>query len=199
MIMDNKELKKRSRQAAIISLSGFLIVILVFVAASFKLYDLDAEIEVKKLEIKEKDITIGVKLDTIRLLNDEINLLKDPTIKPLAHVIKLDGISYEQPSTGKKYQLYDFTIWITSSQITLNKIKSVNYYTPVKSILQKNKLSVNRSNSFVVSYRGWGCTDIKITVTYEDGEVEEKEFDMCEFLNGEGKQQRTFSVMRKSG
>ena len=199
MKIDNKKLKKQSRQAAIISLSGFLIVIFVFAAASFKLHDLDSEIDNKKQEIKEKDETIESKLDTIRLLNDEINILKDPTIKPLAHVIKLDGMSYEQPSTGKKYQLYDFTIWITSSQTTLNKVKSVNYYTPVKSILKKNKLSVNRSNSFVVSYRGWGCTDIKITVTYEDGTVEDKDFDMCEFLNGEGKQQRTYNIIRKNG
>ena len=122
MKIDNKKLKKQSRQAAIISLSGFLIVIFVFAAASFKLHDLDSEIDNKKQEIKEKDETIESKLDTIRLLNNEINILKDPTIKPLAHVIKLDGMSYEQPSTGKKYQLYDFTIWITSSQTTLNKV-----------------------------------------------------------------------------
>ena len=49
--MDSKSLKKKSKQGAIISLLGFIIVIAVFVFAAMKLNNLNKEIELKESRI----------------------------------------------------------------------------------------------------------------------------------------------------
>jgi len=184
--MENKELRKKSKQGGIISLVGFFIVILVFVFAAIKLNDLNDTIKLKTDELSSLDTIIENQNKNIELnknqvkeLVAEINKLKDPSIQPDASAVELPGIF-----DSKGRQVYDFTIWITSSQFTLNKISKVTYHFDQASYIIKNRESTNKSNGFLVSYRGWGCLSlVKATVEYENNETEVVYFDMCEKLS----------------
>ena len=177
--MDNNQLKKMSRQGARISLFGFLIIISVFVFAALKLNKLNIQIASKSEELTNLDSTIVDQKADIKELQDEINALKDPSLKPQAYAVLLPNI--KDPRTGN--QIYDFNIWITSSQYTLNRIESIEYFFEHPTMLLKNRQSKNKSNSFLVSYRGWGCLkSIRAEVKYKNGKTEIVSFDMCEAL-----------------
>lgn len=176
--MDYNQLKKRSRQGARISLFGFLIIISVFIFAGLKLNKLNIEIASKSKELTNLVSTIDDQKAEIKKLQNEINALKDPSLKPQAYAVLLPNIKDPQG-----YQIYDFNIWITSSQYTLNRIESIEYFFDHPTMLLKNRQSKNKSNSFLVSYRGWGCLkSIKAEVKYKNGKTEIISFDMCEAL-----------------
>ncbi|MFT4576201.1 MAG: hypothetical protein ACI9SI_001120 [Polaribacter sp.] len=177
--MDNSQLRKKSRQGAGISAIGFLIMIFVFVFAAFKLNTLNNDILEKTQEKIDLDSTITKQRSDIQNLKDEINNLKDPSLKPQAYAVLLPNIK----DHVTKNQVYDFNLWITSSQFTLNKIKKVEYTFKHKTMLLKKRDSKNKSNSFLVSYRGWGCLKfVIIKVTYIDNTTETINFDMCSAL-----------------
>ncbi len=183
--MDNENLKKRSRQGAVISAVGFFIVILVFVYASWKLKSLNAMIKLKSQEITALDSTISKQNEEIedrqQLVDNlvaEINKLRDPSIQPKASAVKIPGIFDNQ-----NRQIYDFTLWITSSQYTLNRISKVSYHFQNSTYLLKDRVSEDSSNRFLISYRGWGCLSVvKIDVAYNNGESETIYFNMCDAL-----------------
>jgi uncharacterized coiled-coil protein SlyX len=184
--MDSKQLKKRSKQGAIISVFGFLIIVFAFVIAYRELSSLNAIITSKNIEIdaldstlKSQKETIEFNQDLIKSLVDEINKLRDPAIQPNARAVKQPNI-YDP----KGRQIYDFTLWITTSQFTLNKIEKVTYLFKHKSVILKNKEAFDNSNGFLVSYRGWGCIPVvQITVNYIDGDEEVIYFNMCDGLD----------------
>lgn len=180
--MDINNIKKRSKHGAIISLIGLLIIIIAFGIAAISLRRLQQTIESKKHEIiildstkiaQEKEIDGNNKV--ISELVDEINRLKDPTICPHARAIAIPGLLDSQ-----KRQVYDFTVWITSSQFTLNRIRKVSYQFGHETFIIKNRESEDSSNGFLVSYRGWGCMAlVKISVEYVNQNSEIIYFDMC--------------------
>ena len=179
---NTKKLKRKSKQGAVISALGFIIIVFVFIFAAWKLNKLDSTIKLKSTEILALDSIINNQNDEIKLkqklvtdLVDEINKLRDPSIQPKAKAIKIPGIF-----DPKKRQIYDFTVWITSSKHTLNKIKKVTYQFGEKSFILKNRESIDSSNGFLVSYRGWGCLSVvKIFIQYDDDETEIQYFNMC--------------------
>ena len=184
--MDNKQLKRKSKQGAIISLIGLFIVVLAFVFSANRLTDLNDNIRLKTEELDSLGSTISQQKERIdanqNLINDlvnEINKLRDPNIKPNARAVEIPGI---KDSKGR--QIYDFTVWITSSQHTLNKIKRVNYQFGHDTFIIKNRESNDRSNGFLVSYRGWGCLFVvKVIVEYDSNEKEDIYFNMCEEIS----------------
>lgn len=183
--MDNESLKKKSRQGALISSAGFLIIIFSFVFASLKLKSLNDEIAIKSVQISTLDSTIVKQSSDIeanqKLVADlvaEINKLRNPAIQPKVSAVEIPGIKDAQ-----NRQIFDFTLWITSSQYTLNRISKVSYRFENASYLLKDRESKDNSNGFLISYRGWGCLSlITITVDYVDGEKETLYFNMCEGL-----------------
>jgi hypothetical protein len=183
--MDNESLKKRSRQGAMISSIGFLIIILSFVFASWKLKNMNDIIVSKAIEISTLDSTITRQNGEIeskqKLVNDlvaEINKLRNPAIQPKVRAVEIPGLFDPQ-----NRQIFDFTLWITSSQFTLNRISKVSYYFENATYLLKERESKDNSNGFLISYRGWGCLSVvKIMVEYENGEKETLYFNMCDGL-----------------
>src|SRR5210317_1138313 len=111
--MEIEKLKKSSRQGAIKSIFGFLIIIAVIVFAGFRLNALNEEISQKQAQVN--DLT-----ELQDELLEEINRLKDPTIQPHARAKEVPGIFDSQDR-----QIFDFTVWITSSQHTINQIDKV--------------------------------------------------------------------------
>jgi uncharacterized coiled-coil protein SlyX len=184
--MDSKQLKKRSKQGTFISIFGFLIIVFAFIIAYRELTNLNTIIASKNIEIDALDSTLNSQKETIEynqnLINslvDEINKLRDPTIQPNARAVKQPNI-YDPEGR----QIYDFTLWIATSQFTLNKIEKVTYLFKHKSVILKNKEAFDNSNGFLVSYRGWGCIPVvQITVKYMDGEEEVLYFNMCQGLD----------------
>lgn len=182
-MMDNKELKKKSRQGAIISLFGFLIVVVVFVFAANRLNSLNQTIKIKTSKLESLDSTMISQRNEIKanqkLVNrlvDDINKLRDPSIQPKSRAKKVPGIL-----DSKQRQIYDFTVWISSSNHTLKEISKVSYQFGHDTFIRKNRESSDLSNGFLVSYRGWGCLSVvKITVEYKDKEPEEIYFNMCD-------------------
>ena len=185
-MMDIKQLKKKSRQGAFISLFGFLIVISVFVFAANRLNDLNQTIKLKTSKLESLDSTIvkqnkeiEINQKLVKNLVDEINRLRDPSIQPNARAVKIPGIF-----DSKQRQIYDFTVWITSSQHTLNKITKVSYQFGHDTFILKNRESIDSSNGFLVSYRGWGCLSVvKLSVECEDDETEYIYFNMCDNIS----------------
>lgn len=180
--MEIQKIKAKSRQSAVISGTGFLIILVTFLFTSFKLYRYDEEIKQKSMELKNISDSIsslqkGIdeKQKLIGQLVSEVNRLSDPSIQPKSESLKLPN----QFSNGR--QLYDFTLWITSSSYTLNKIRKVSYEFNHSTMILKTRESTNSSNGFLVSYRGWGCLRmVKLTITYTDGKTGSLFFDMCE-------------------
>ena len=183
--MNNEQLKKKSKQGAIISFSGFLIIILVFVFAAFQLNDLNETIKLKTEKLTDLDSTIfkqSIVIEANQLLVndlvDEINKLRDTIIQPKARAVEIPGIFDSQ-----KRQIYDFTAWITTSQHTLNNIIRVTYKFGHDTFIIIDRVSNDSSNGFLVSYRGWGCLSVvKVTVEYEDAENEVLYFNMCDAI-----------------
>ena len=181
--MDNKQLKRKSKQGALISSLGFVIIILVFIFAASELNKLNDTIRLKTDKLESLDSTIvmqkkeiGANKNLVNSLVTEINKLRDPSIQPNARAVNIPGII-----DSKGRQVHDFTVWITSSQHTLNKITKVSYQFGLDTFIIKNRESNDKSNGFLVSYRGWGCLSVvKISVEYENKESEEIYFNMCE-------------------
>jgi len=184
--METEKLKKKSKQGALISSAGLVIILAVFIFASYQLKELNKTIEQKTRELVALDSVIttqNTEIETNKILIanlvDEINKLRDPAIQPHAGAVEIPGIKDPQ---GR--QVYDFTLWITSSQVTLNRISKVSYQFGNDTFLLKTRESEDNTNGFLVSYRGWGClTVVKLTVLYNNGESETVFFNMCEALN----------------
>jgi hypothetical protein len=184
--MDNTTLQKKSKQGAYISLIGFLFVIIAFAIGISEVSELNDSIDLKKTELAQMnraldstESVIKENRTNIATLMAEINKLKDPNIYPKSSSTLLPGVM-----DPKKRQVFDFTIWLTSSQATLNKITSVRYNFNNETFLLKDRESSNRSNGFLISYRGWGCLSyIAINITYQDGQTKTLYYDMCSDLN----------------
>lgn len=184
--MDNKQLKKRSKQGAVISSVGFLMVLGMFVYAGVTLNSLNEEILERSMKIEALDSLIIAQNQEIEgneqivvSLIEEINKLKDPSIKPKSKAVAIPGIFDSQ---GR--QVYDFTIWLTSSQFTLNRIAKATFKFSHGSFILTDRESSDKSNGFLVSYRGWGClTLVTVTIEFEDGEEETLFYNMCEELS----------------
>lgn len=182
-------------QGSLISVIGFVFILIGFIYAGTKLQELNGAIKDLNLEIDEKQAELSrldstnkaVELEiesnkaTITELVAEINRLTDPKITVKANATELPGIF-----DPKGRQVFDFNIWVTSSQNTLNRIKSVSYNFNESSFLMKNRESTDSSNGFSVGYRGWGCLSLVVVlVEYLDGTEDKLYFDMCEALRNE--------------
>lgn len=183
--MNNDKLKNQARQGAIISGLGFVVILIGFIIAGSKLSELNNSIAEKTMEFQLLDsinVAISHEIDTnqemIAQLIEEINRLKDPTIQVRANATAIPGLRDPQ-----NRQVFDFNLWVTSSQFTLNRIRKVNYNFSESSFMLKNRESTDDTNGFAVGYRGWGClTAVAVDVEYDDGETERIYFNMCEAL-----------------
>jgi hypothetical protein len=191
--MDNKTLKRRSRQGSLISALGFFVILIAFVYASVKLSGLNNEINQKTSELNRIDSILARKdslilnqtnliehnRNLIDTLVTQINELTDNRIYPKAQAVAIPGVL-----DGNKRQIYDFTIWITSSQVNLNEIVKVTYEFRHDTFLLNTRESTNVSNGFLVSYRGWGCLAIvELSIQYANNTTEKIFFNMCQEID----------------
>ena len=180
--MDKKEIKRKSRQASFISIIGFLIILIAFIYAALRLDKLNNTIQINKetLSMQDSILTtqnneIKTKQNLIKDLIEELDKYKDSEITANTKAVKLDGIFM----SGR--QIYDFTIWLTAGEETLNFIDNVKYKFNHESFILKERESAESSNGFLVSYRGWGCLQlVEIHIEYKDKEKEVVYFNMCE-------------------
>ena len=157
-----------------------------------KLNNLNKEIELKesridsltKIQVEQLDSiarqteTIEANKVLVKQLSEDLIRLQDPTVKPFTEAKEVPNML-----DHKKRQLYDFSIWVNSSNYTLDKISKVSYHFLQGETLQKVREGDNPSNGFLISYRGWGCFPLmRIVVTYKDGTTEDMYFDACEAL-----------------
>jgi len=186
--MNNEKLKNQARQGAIISGLGFLVIVIGFIIAGSKLSELNASIAEKTKEYQQLDslnVAISHEIESsqemIAILVEEINRLKDPSIQVKTNATAIPGLKDPQ-----NRQVFDFNLWVTSSQYTLNRIKKVTYNFHESSFMLKNRESTDGSNGFAVGYRGWGClTGVAVDVEYDGGETERIYFNMCEALKSQ--------------
>lgn len=187
--MDNKTLKRNSRIGALLSAIGFMCVIIAFVYSFIKLKDLNEMLLKKTVELERIDSILVSKDSVILVQNDviednkvlidtlinRVNRLTDSKIHPKARAVMIPGLL-----DSEHRQIYDFTVWISSSNLTLSKIRQVSYQFKHNTFLLHERESTDMSNGFLVSYRGWGCLSlVVITVQYDDGKIETIYFNMC--------------------
>ena len=183
--MDKTKLKRKSKQGAIMSFVGFLIVGLTIIYSIFQLKIVNKKLSFKETELQKLDSTIVFKNREITYkqglideLVTEINKLKNPEIKPKSKSVPLPGVKSQD---GRP--VYDFSLWITSSNFTLNKIRKVKYEFNHNTFILKNRESNDKSNGFAVNYRGWGCLKlVKINIEFNNGDIESIYYKMCEEL-----------------
>jgi hypothetical protein len=94
-MIDYKELRKKSRRAALLSASGFLIVILTFIFSSHEIKDLFDKNEEKKLIIKKK----GVIIDSLQSDISDLKRTNSDLKKELGN--KIFSIDAKSPNPGK--------------------------------------------------------------------------------------------------
>lgn len=190
--MEINDYKKRSKQGARISAVGFILVLVSFIYGSYQLNEIHEQVQAKTLELQNKRAQL-LKLDStlthqnkeieakqilVDNLISEINQLKDPTITPSSSATAIPGLK-----DSKNRQVYDFTVWVNSSNKTLNQIEKVAYEFGHGTFILTTRESSERSNGFLVSYRGWGCLSVvKIVITFNDGSQEHQYFEMCRDL-----------------
>ena len=184
------KIRKKSNQSAAITGIGFLLVVVGFSLASFKLHDMHSKIQVQKeilderiQEIEEKDILIAYKerkLESkskiLSSLMNEINEMGDSTIQ--VHC-RYDQITDDY--RNDKYQNFEWTFWITSSVHRMNQIEKVYFTADAANIINKNKASVECSNGFLVRYTHFDCIEsVKVIIQYKGGDKETIYYNTCE-------------------
>src|SRR6056297_7844 len=174
-MLDSKELKKRSRQGAMISIFGFLIVISAMAYASVELTELNQEIEEKRVVADS--------------LQTKINELTDSNLN-----VRVDA----EPLEISGRELFDVTIWLSSSYLTLFKIDRVEYSFKHDSFINKERASDNIEKAFLVSYWGWGCeTDLTVSIFYKDGTTDQIKINTCDKLEEAGFDLEEYQMSRK--
>ncbi|MFN4909509.1 MAG: pYEATS domain-containing protein [Bacteroidota bacterium] len=183
--MDSDLLKRRSRQGALISAMGFMFVVVAIVFSVLRLSELNRMVTEKTRELARidsvlivRDSVITLKTQQIDGLIDEINQLTDTRIYPKAKAVQIPGI---KDSQGR--QVYDFTIWVSTSHATMKQIQRVSYEFSHNTFILKTRESEDASNGFLVSYRGWGCMGVvHVVIQYHDNRKESLYFKMCDEL-----------------
>lgn len=163
-MLTSQELKKRSRQGALISIFGFLIIVAAMIYASVELSQVNQEITDKR--------------EVVDSLETRINELTDTNLE-----VKVDA----EPLDNEGQPLFDVTIWLSSSYLTLFKIDRVEYTFRHESYINKERVSNNIEKAFLVGYRGWGCeTNLTVSIYYKNGSSEERLINTCERLEEAG-------------
>ena len=170
--IEYKKLQKSSYISAFLSLMGFVIIVSSLAFSYFQIKQ--KEIRVKELTQKEQELASKIEDQERRI--EELEWASSPkAIFAQTKAVKLDGII---DSAGR--QIYDFSVWLQIPVLVKDKITKVEYFFDHPSMLKKMRESMEGSNGYSVSYRGWGCLNpIDIRIHLNDSEIYELVFDQC--------------------
>ena len=166
-------LASRSRLAAILALSVFLLLAVLIGRNVLRLNALESQIEQRQSVISALEASVGA------LKNEAYTLRYAPedSINVRAHAEAIPGIR----ENGK--QVRDFTIWIDLSTYRKKTLKRVTYRIFDENSPFDSRGSEYARNGFSISYRGTRCINrIAVDVVFEDGSTETIAFDSCKAL-----------------
>lgn len=181
-------LAKASRRAAMLSLSGVVIVLASLAYGSFRLYALRSEIA--DLETTKKGLgeDVGKLQDQLKSLQNSIQSLSYAKVTPQNEVFQVQATAKARPGVINPdgNGVYDFSIFINGSKELLSKIEKVTYDFDHPTFRKPHQEASDRNSKFLVQYVGWGClTQVGVTVYMKDGTKQSIPFDMCKSLGGD--------------
>ncbi|MGE5206231.1 MAG: pYEATS domain-containing protein [Chlamydiota bacterium] len=183
-----ERLAKASRRAAVVSLSGVLIVVLSLVYSTYRLAALRTEIgelQQKRTDLKKDVATLQGQLTEIKA---SIQGLTYANVTPQNEVFQLKASARALPGvkTPDGRPVYKFRVYVDGSASVLESIARVAYDFNHPTFRQPHVESTDRSNSFMVQYTGWGClTEVDVTVYLQNGKSQSIGFDMCKSLGAD--------------
>jgi cell division protein FtsB len=116
---------------------------------------------------------------SIDCLNSEIHKLENAPVRDLVtpRAIEVELTNQRDP---QGLQLYNYTLWLDMPASRKKDISRVKYFFDDKSMRLKTHLGTQPSNSFAVSYLGWGCfSDVVVTIDSPGQLFPPIHFDMC--------------------
>jgi hypothetical protein len=179
--MENKiNYKRTSKLASLITALGALFMVIAFVVFMLLNKKKSEALEVKDSELQKKDSITSVLQDSIQKLA--------PPIEPFAYAVATGrqsrpGVSY-MPREAPEF-IYSVGLVVADS--LKRRIERVSYFFDHPSFQRKNYVTSNLSDSFKISYRGWGCLDtVRIIITMTHNETNTLYFRMCDNLKLKG-------------
>jgi cell division protein FtsB len=195
-IPDYSMLKKSSRQAAIVTAIGAL---LVFGALAYSAWQLH-KLEQQHTALEQQ---IGSKRAELDALERQISVLRDQKRDILSDYKKDIGQSKQWPievavkpradarhtgsffSSGQR-QIH-YSIWLDIPDDRRDEIESVEYFFNHPSFTEPRMAGDPVTPGFRIEYIGWGCMrQLIITLTLKTGEKKQMDFDMCASIWDEG-------------
>ena len=119
---------------------------------------------------------------SIPCLQSKIEKLKNAPVRELVtpRAIEVELTNQRDPQ-GR--QLYNYTLWLDMPASRKKDISSVKYFFDDKSMRVKTHIGTQPSNSFAVSYKGWGCfSDVVVTIDSPGRLSPPIHFDMCKAI-----------------
>jgi hypothetical protein len=113
----------------------------------------------------------------------EIDRLKDAPIVSLV-TPRAIAIPLKEKRGANGEQLFNVLLWVEVPAVRKPDIVSVEYHFPSTWFIQKTHVSHEASNSFAVSYEGWGCeAHVSETIITRNGQrLGPLDFDLCKAL-----------------
>jgi len=168
-----KKLRRASTASALVSASGFVILILSVVFSYMQVQE--AQETVTALETQADELNDDIIAYKQQIADLEAASSPDAIIAQNT-TVRLDGIRDAQ-----ERQIYDFTIWLQVPILLKDQIDHVTYAFDHISKLRPNQTSSTYANGYAISYRGWGCfSGVVITVHLKDGGEHKLEYDQCD-------------------
>lgn len=183
-----EKLGKASRQAALMTLAGVIVVLLSLGYSAYQLRYLENEkkqlnVDIAKLTTKKTELTTQY-----QELTASIAALSYAKVSPHGQVFQLKASAKDIP--GRRAldgsPLYQFSVYVDASQDVLAKITKVAYELDDPSMKKPHKESTDASNKFAAGYTGWGCfSEVDATIYFKDGTTQSLPFNMCKSLGPE--------------
>jgi len=207
-VFDEHQIRKSSRQSALITLVGVIIVGGAFLFSLYKLNSVNEQIGEKRQlldsltsqsESMQKQIDV-LRSNTRELEQSYVQIEKAvaatqnrqlrreftqalplvATVRPRARAVENRAIK------GEKETYYDFSLWVDVPRERKMEVVEVVYEFNHPTFRQKTQRSSNAEDGYRVEYTGWGClSSVIVTVHLRNGSSSSIDFDMCAELEWE--------------
>jgi len=211
MLFDEQKIKKSSRQSAVITLVGVIIVGGAFLYGLYELSAVNEQIDQKREfldSLSYQSESLQKQIDVLRSnareleqsyaqIEKAVAATQNPKLQrefsealPFIAMVKPRARAVENRETkGERETYYDFSLWIELPRERRAEILDVVYEFNHPTFRQKAQRSTNPEEGFRVRHIGWGClSSVIITVNLRNGSSSSIDFDMCAELGwGAGK------------
>jgi hypothetical protein len=188
-----EQLGKASRRAAVLSLLGFLIVLVSLAYSAYELRAVNRMLSAKKTEVnglqrQEAELREKVSNESSKYNNLKANIEKlySVQVTPQNEVYEVKATAQATGKVTNNLAEYRFAIYINSPTDVLNKIAKVIYTFDHPSFSHPVQEITDGTARFTTQYVGWGCLDnVGVKILLKDGTERSIDFDMCKSL-GQG-------------